>query len=180
MDIIFIFTLVFVAILFFAFLSLIFWSLRNGIVPMPTGSKVKKALFEQALPKTVEGKIYELGSGWGTLAFPLATFFPKNQIFAYETSPLPFWTSKFYFLFRGQSNLHLERKDFFTIPLDEASLVICYLYPGAMRKLKDKFKKELKPGALILTHTFAIPGWNPIKTFIVNDLYKTKIYIYQV
>lgn len=180
MDIIFILTCFFVSILFFSFLSIVYWSLRNGIVPMPTASKVKRALFEQALPKEVPGIIYELGSGWGTLAFPLAKHYPRHQIFACESSIVPYAVSKIAALFMRRKNLFLLRKDFFKINLNDGGLIICYLYPEAMRKLKEKFKNELKPGALILTHTFAIPGWEPSRVYIVNDLYHTKIYLYKI
>ena len=56
---------------------------------------------------------------------------------------------------------------------------VCYLYPGAMRQLKEKFIKELKPGTMIISNTFAIPGWIPQQVWEVNDLYKTKIYRYE-
>lgn len=47
-------------------LSVVIGSLWNGISPMPTSSKAKYCLFE-ALPLQIDGKIYELGSGWGRL-----------------------------------------------------------------------------------------------------------------
>ncbi len=32
--------------------------------------------------------------------------------------------------------------DFFNVDLKDAGLVVCYLYPGAMERLKDKFEKD--------------------------------------
>lgn len=159
--------------------SLIIWSIRNGISPMPSTSKASSALFS-LLPSEFKGKIYELGSGWGTLVIPLAKKYPDCQIIGFETSPVPFWFSKLWLKIRGTPNAVLVRKDFFSVNLNEASLVVCYLYPGAMEVLKGKFETELKPGALVASNTFAIRGWIPEKVIELDDLYHTKIYLYKI
>ena len=58
-------------------------------------------------------------------------------------------------------------------------MIVCYLFPKGMEKLSKKLEKELKPGTLVISHTFALPGWKPFKTLDVDDLYYTKIYFYQ-
>jgi predicted RNA methylase len=147
---------------------------------MPTGAKVKKVLLSEALPSHIEGLIYELGSGWGTLAFPLAKKYSDSKVIAYETSLIPYWISRGCSLLHKKNNLHFVRQDFFHVNLQKAGLVVCYLYPEAMRKLKEKFKEELKPGTLIITHTFSIPGWQPLQVYAVHDLYQTKIFVYRI
>ena len=144
---------------------------------MPTSRKVKKALFTLLPP--VQGKIYELGSGWGHLIFPLASRFPKASIHAYEGSPLPWLVSKGVQKVVRKPNLTLHRKDFFDVSLQDANLVVCYLFPGAMSRLKEKFERELKPGALIVSNTFAIPGWEPEKVIQADDLWKSNVYLYR-
>lgn len=174
-------TLVIVAFIVFlcwVLLSIVVWSYRNGITPTPTSRKAKKNLMK-ALPATIKGNIYELGSGWGTLALPLARSYPNCHVIAFESSPLPFFVSKLRKMFANVPNLKLLRRNFFEEDLSDASLIVCYLYPGAMRKLKEKFQKELKPGTRIVSNTFAIPGWQPEAVHEVGDLYHTKIYMYR-
>jgi hypothetical protein len=158
--------------------SIIQWSLRNRISPMPSSPKAKKSLLS-ILPE-VSGNIYELGSGWGTLAFPMAKHYSNSQVVGFETSPIPYFISRAWLSVAGPSNLHFERKDIFDVPLDDASLVVCYLYPEAMKRLKDKFHGELKPGTWVISSTFAIPGWSPVQVVEVKDIYYSKIYIYRV
>ncbi len=166
--------------LFFLTVALILvWSFRTGISPMPTGRKVKKKLFE-LLPLEAKGTIYELGAGWGTLLFPLADRFPRRQVVGYEVSPLPFLFCALFKKWGGYNNLKLLREDFFEADLSGAGIVVCYLYPAAMERLKEKFDKELPQGCLVISHTFAIPGWTPVKTVRVDDLYRTPIYCYRV
>lgn len=169
---------------FFVFLWMIVliveYSWGFGITPTPTSFKVKRKVF-QILPENLRnGLIFELGSGWGTLAFALAQHFPHHQVYAYEISPVPYFFSKLISIFLSYSNLHIKRKNFFEISLKDADLIVCYLYSEAMSKLKVKFENELHPGAFVLSHTFAIPGWVPIKIICADDLYQTPIYLYQV
>lgn len=137
---------------------------------MPTSPKVQKALLS-SLPVHLEGTILELGSGWGTLAFALAKRYPNTQVIGYETSLIPYLFS----LLLRRQNLVFKRKDFFNEPLN-ATLAVCYLYPAAMQRLKQKLEKEGK--IAIITHTFAVNGWKATKIIEVNDLYKTRIYLY--
>jgi|694.fasta_scaffold57634_4 hypothetical protein len=164
---------------FFSLMSIVFWTIRNGISPMPSSIKVKKILFSQALPIQVKGPILELGSAWGSLAIPLAKRYPKTRVIGYETSPIPYWISRLLAFLLQLKNLTLVKQDFFEADFGNAALILCYLYPGAMKKLKLKFEKELMPGTIIISHTFAIPSWQAETILTVPDLYQTKIYIYK-
>jgi len=156
--------------------SLIFYTLKNGISPMPTSEKVKRALMD-VLPDLEDGVIIDLGSGWGNLIFPLASRYQDCHIFGYENSPIPFWFSS---LLNHKKNLKIRKANFFDISLQDADMVICYLFPKGMEKLKEKLEKELKPGTHVVSHTFAIPEWEPKTVIEVSDLHHSKIYLYEV
>ncbi len=158
--------------------SIVYSTLKYGISPMPSSSKVKKCI-EEVLPDRVEGKVYELGCGWGALAFRLASLYPEAEIQAYEVSPMPWLYTYILQRIYRFSNMTLYWKDFYLDSLEDASLIVCYLYPGAMERLKKKFEEELKPGTLIVSNTFAIPGWEPEQVIKVNDFYRTKVYVYR-
>ncbi len=146
---------------------------------MPTSRKVKKKLFQIAL-KPIPGTIYELGSGWGTLAFTLAKKYPTHRIEAYETSWIPYYFCLFLNYFIQSPNLHFYRRNFYNITLSNASMIYCYLFPAAMLRLKSKFLKELPRGCIIVSHTFALPASKPDLTIEVFDIYHTKIYVYHI
>lgn len=171
--------IIFFLIIFFMLILIVGWSLKNGIGPMPTSPKTKRVLFEN-LPADWRGTIYELGSGWGTLAFPLAKKYPSCTVVAYENSPIPYLFSKIRHIFWGYKNLFLKRQDFFKADLKNATMIVCYLYPGAMQKLKKKFENELMKGTLIVSNTFSVPGWHADKVVVVQDMYHSKIYLYYI
>lgn len=152
-------------------------SIRLGITPTPSSPCSRKKILELIDPET-EGKIYELGSGWGGLALKIAKKCPKSQVFAYDNALIPWLFSKGVEKFYPLPNLIFSRENFIKVSLNEAQVIICYLYPAIMVQLKKKFIEELKPGTLIISHTFAIPNWSPTDVYSLNDLYKTPIYVY--
>lgn len=166
-------------LLLFAFLALLttVWTTwRYGIGPTPTSPKVKRGVI-RLFPKKIDGTIYELGAGFGTLAFAAADHYPKNQVVAIEVSPLPWAWLHLRQLFAYRPNLSIQYGDLFQLPINGAGLVLCYLYPGAMPGLKTKIEKE-SAQAQVITHTFAIPGWHPDQTIKAGDIYETPIYLY--
>lgn len=173
----------FAIILSLAVISVVYWTYRTGISPMPSTPKAKAAilkLIKENVPAKLDGDILELGSGFLTLALPVAKLFPKNNVIAYEKSTIPYLISTLIKYISGSSNLTLLNQDFFKADFNNASLIICYLYPSAMEKLNSKFKQELKASTFIISNTFAIPNRTPYKTIILKDLYHTKIYLYKI
>ncbi len=160
-------------------LSIVVYTLRTGISPMPTLGKVRRQLLSLLEPG-LEGTVLELGAGWGTLAFALADRCPRARVVAFELSPLPFVFCWLRQRLAPRPNLELRRQDFFRASFSGASLVVCYLFPGAMTRLAPKLLAELAPGTRVLSHTFALRGWLPLRTLVVDDLYRTPIYLYAV
>jgi 16S rRNA A1518/A1519 N6-dimethyltransferase RsmA/KsgA/DIM1 with predicted DNA glycosylase/AP lyase activity len=158
-------------------ISIVAFSLYTGISPMPSSSMAQKIIAASIDPQG--NIIYELGSGWGGLAFTIAATLPESRVFAFELSYLPWLYSSVKLKLKRNKNTHFLRKDFFKYPISQADIIVCYLYPKAMEKLRIKFERELKPGTLIISNTFAIPGWKPIRVISLNNLWKTQILIYR-
>ena len=171
--------LVLVGVLLGGMLSIVFHTLRTGISPMPTSAKVRRQLLT-LLPPEQEGTLLELGSGWGDLAFALADHCPRARVVAYELSPLPYAFARLRQRLAPRPNLRFVREDFFGASFAQASVIVCYLYPGAMSRLAPRFLVEPAPGTRLLSHTFALRGWTPRRTLVVDDLYRTPIYLYEV
>lgn len=111
---------------------------------------------------------------------PLAELYPIHHVVGLESSWVPFWISKARVFICRSENVSVLCHNFFSMPLQDAGLVICYLYPGAMVRLKEKFEKELRPGTWVISNTFAIPGWKPELVCEVDDIYRSKVYVYRV
>lgn len=169
-----------VCLLFFLIVvgSIVYTTWRMGISPMPSTHKATVAMWA-LLPESIEGAIYDLGSGWGTLLFPFAKRYPTNIIKGYECSLLPYLFSKVWKWWISADCVEIYRRDFYEESLDDASVVVCYLFPGAMHRLKEKWEKELDRPLIVISNTFAIPGKIPLKVVDLDDFYRTKVYLYQ-
>jgi trans-aconitate methyltransferase len=131
------------------------------------------------IPSDLAGTIYDAGSGWGNLAIKLAKRFPDCKIIGIENSPIPYAASKILSRFLRLEHLHFIRANFLNVPMQDASLLVCYLYPGGMKKIKTKLL-ELQPGTPVISNTFSIPGWEPLEIIQTQDLYRSPIYLYKV
>lgn len=176
---VFVTELIALAVVCLALLS-IFWStLTLGISPMPTSARVKRELLT-LIPADLEGEVHELGAGWGTLAWAIATKCPYARVIGWERSPFPFLFCRLRLVAQRRHNLTVRFGDFHLADLKRAQLVVAYLWTGAMTRLGPKFEAELPNGAMVISHTFAWRGKHPELTVTTEDLYRTPIYRYRV
>lgn len=151
-------------------ISIVGYSIWLGISPMPSSFKARKAI--ASLLPDVTGQVYELGAGWGSLLGLLSRY---PAVTAFELSPAPFAVAWLI----ASKPVKVVRADFFHQDLSDAGLIVCYLYPGAMGRLQEKFERELKDGCWVISNTFAVPGWTPEKVVVLDDWYRTKVYLYK-
>ena len=114
------------------------------------------------------------------MAFPVARRCSDATVVAYELSPVPWFFLKIRALLFGPSNLRIVRRNFLKDDLSGASLVLCYLYPGAMEKLSSKLVMELKPSAKVISNTFEIPAWTPNVIHRLEDVMCPQIFHYKM
>ena len=58
--------------------------------------------------------------------------------------------------------------DFLDVDLSEATVILCYLFPEALRALRPKFERELRPGTRIVSEVFSVPKWKENEVKEVN------------
>ena len=155
------------------------FTLITGSSPMPTRRRVRERLLD-SIPADRSGTIYDLGSGWGTLAVPLSRRFPGCHVVGVERSPVPWFFSRLRAAVSGAANLEIRRGDFFNVPLGDASVVVCYLAPNAMKRLVPKLEDELSAGALVISNTFTLPEWTAEEVHTVPGVMPTPVYVYRV
>lgn len=125
--------------------------------------------------------VYDLGCGDARFLRALVKKV-KIQAVGYEYFIIPYLLAKGLNFFSG-SKIKVYWQDFFKVDLSKADYVFCYLIPDEHIPLSIKFKKELKPGAIIIANTFKFKDWQPEKIIIIDENKKTglssKIYIYR-
>ena len=165
-------------------------SWKNGISPMPTSRPVRQVVIQEVNRISGYGDIMEAGSGWGTLGMDVVKHCPGKRLTGIENSLIPLWTSQWlvrlsvWFHRAGRRQHSLKGRlrfihgNIYTCSYAHADYVICYLFPGAMARLTDKFQRELPPGAKVISVCFALPGKEPLRTIPCSDALRTTVYVY--
>lgn len=155
----------------------LYYDHKLKIPPAPTLPWVKRKILKALKKHLKKEKVFiaELGSGWGGLSAAMARNFPKAGIQGFELSPFPYWFSKL----RERRNLRFTRSDIFDQDLSEFDAVVYYLSPVVAERLSAKLKEELKPGTLIVSNAFQLPGFEPVEVLETNIGVKINIYIYR-
>jgi len=157
--------------------SIVWGSLKTGISPMPSSQHARTAMMTLS-ENTGTGPIYELGSGWGNLLIALAKKHPNRKIVAYELSFMPWLMSVTIKLILGLNNLTIYRQNFLKADLSDASVIVCFLFTEVMKELEGKLKKEDSSIEYLISNNFSLPSYTATETVILNDLYKSPIYLY--
>jgi hypothetical protein len=161
-------------------LLILIFTLITGVPPMPTHRLVRPVMFDM-IPENEAPKVaYDLGCGWGTLAFALAARFPDAKVIGIELSPLPWLFCKLRQIVQRRPNLEIRYGNFLRKPLGDANLIFCYLMIGAMRRLSAKLDTEAEAGTLVIANSFALQGWAPDDVRIVQGAMSAWVYRYRV
>lgn len=142
----------------------------KGAPFVKSGKKKIAIMFELAKIQPGE-KITDLGSGDGALLIEAAR--QGAHAFGAEINPFLVWYSRWRAKRTGlQQHITIARQDFFTYPLHDIDVAFCYLLPETVDALKEKFSRELKPDARIVSNAFPVKDWTPLAT-------KEGVYLYK-
>lgn len=111
-----------------------------------------------------EDVVVDVGSGDGALVIAAARAGARAAR-GIEMNPFLVWYSRLRIRRAGLSGqARIMRANFYRVPLHDADVVLLYLWPSTMAKLREKLEQELKPGTRVVSQAFPIAGWTPIRT----------------
>lgn len=170
----------FFLLLILLLLVLLVTSVRYGIPPTPSSKAARRKIHQLIKEHNPSGAILELGSGFGTLALQTGKTFSRATVTGIEISFIPFVVSKLLHLFPGAKNVRFIYGDLFSYDLAGADIIVCYLYRDAMRRLEEKIRNEARPGTIVISNTFGMPGFQPDRVIHMLDTFNTKLYLYRL
>ena len=114
--------------------------------------------------------LHEIGSGDGRMARAFAKKFPNADIVGVDFSLPLVLASRIITHLKGIKNIKFIAVNALYTDLSKADVVYCYNLPGILNgKLGEKFKKELRPGTIILSYGFEITGFHMKKMIQIPD-----------
>ena len=137
------------------------------VIWVPTMSEYINGFFELA-PVSATDVVYDLGSGDGRLLFA-ALEQGAGRCVGIDIDSKKVDEAREAVRERGlDDKVTFIEGDFLDYDLSEATVILCYLFPEALRALRLKFERELQPGTRIVSEVFTVPKWKENKIIEVN------------
>lgn len=167
-------------LLAFLVMLAVYWSTFRTQVPLYLSSnKVWQAL-ESRLPEAQPFTFIDLGSGIGGVLTYLAQTRPLGRYQGVESAPLPFVWSWLRIKSGGYAQCAVHWGSLWDCDLSQYDVAFAYLSPVPMDKLWNKARREMRPGSLFISNTFAVPDHPPQEKLTVDDLHHSTLYIWRM
>jgi SAM-dependent methyltransferase len=112
------------------------------------------------IPQEAGAQVADLGAGLGGPLAYLARRRPDAQFVGVEASPLV-WLVAWLRTWPRRRNCRMRWGSLWRLDLRGFDLVFAFLSPAPMEALWRKALLEMRPGTLLVSHTFEIPGVEP-------------------
>jgi len=160
--------------------ALIYWNSASEQVPLYlTNRRTFEAL--GALVETTKAKsVVDLGSGMGGVVLYLAKRYPRTRVRGVETAPLVYLAARLRLVLARQKNAELLYRSIWDEDLGAHDIVYCFLSPVPMARIFEKARAEMRPGTLLVSNSFAVPGQEPSSVIDVDDGRRTRLHLYRM
>ena len=134
---------------------------------VPTTPEAVDAMLKLAEVKKTD-IVYDLGCGDGRIVIGAAKTYGARGV-GIDIDPERIAEANENAKRAGVENLvRFEENDLFQTDIREASVVTLFLLSSVNQRLAPKLRRELKPGARIVSNTFTMGGWQADKEFTVG------------
>ena len=152
----------------------------NKLAPyVSSPTRVVNRMLELANIKPGE-TVYDLGSGDGRVLIAAVEKYKAHAV-GVEINPKLVVEASNNIQKAGISDqARVMQGDVMEADLKGADVVIIYLETSLNDKLRPRFEKLLKPGARVVSHDYAVPGWKPTRVEKADDRHEHLIYVYEM
>ena len=147
-------------------------------VPLYLSNRAAARELAALLPALPGVAACDLGAGLGGPTLRLARARPDAHVTGVEASPLPWLICRLRAI--GVRNARMRFGDLFAHPLEGYALVYAFLSPAPMPRLWEKARREMAPGSLLVSNTFAIPGVEPERTIALPGRADARLLVYRL
>ncbi len=162
----------------FAFALLAFTSLGSvrTRVPLWLSSRQVPATLAQHLPQRPGLRVVDLGCGLGGPLAGLARLRPDLRLSGVEAAPLNWLASRL----RLGRRADIRLGSLWDEDLSRYDLVYAYLSPAPMARLWEKACREMRPGTLFVSNSFAIPGATPDEVIELQGPHRSRLLLWHM
>ena len=153
------------------------------VANMPSAPQTRHAIIKDIQNRFMSRPdllIYNLGSGWGGLCRKLAAADPSYTVKGFEISIIPYCVSKLMQMVSLRHPYFISRGDLFTVNMNDADVVICYLSPYHMDRVALEIIPHMKSGSILYSQGFPLHERKADDVINVPLSIEKKIYRYDM
>ena len=163
----------------FLVIALIFGKTYQTQVPFYLSSQAAAKTLASLMPKEKNFSFIDLGCGCGGLLNNLSKIRPNGNFHGIEAAPIPFLLGKLRTMVSTPEKT-IRWGNFWKHNLSSYDVVYAYLSPVPMQTLWHKACREMRPGSILISNSFAIPGIKPEKILELNDFTGSTLYLWRI
>ena len=153
-------------------------TLRVGAPPMPSRPGVAAVMIGQ-MPASVR-RVHELGAGFGGLCLGVARARPGVEVHGWEKAWIPWLVASARAQLWGGGRVHIHFGDLLNAPHEQAAVSFVYVDGAVMERLAPALRQHLRPEAVVISNSFALPDWSPARSITLDDALRTQVLVYRV
>lgn len=163
----------------FSLMTLVYWGVGHTQVPLFLSSDTAARALLQLLPAAPRPRFLDLGCGDARLLARLAAVRRDGRFEGIEYAPLP-WLAGWLRLLKSGLRCSVRWGNFWRRDLSGYDVVYAYLSPVPMARLWAKARREMRPGTVLVSNTFPVPGADAGEIIALDDDWGGCLYLYRM
>jgi len=160
----------------FVVLYLFFSNTARERVPLYLTNRLTTEALLSLMQQREAKRFVDLGSGLGGVVRSLDG--EGRHAMGVESAPMVWLVSAV--LSKLERRGEILRQDIWSADLSDQDVVYTFLSPEPMPGVYGKAKVEMKPGSLLVSNSFSVPGVEPDEVWELSDGRKTRLYLYEM
>jgi len=148
-------------------------------VPLYHSNRAAWKALADLVPEGEGVSVVDLGAGFGGPLAHLARHRPRAQMVGVEASPLV-WLVAWVRTWPVRSNCRIRLGSLWNVDLIDFNVVYAFLSPVPMPELWGKALAEMKPGAMLVSNTFPVPGVEPERVLPLTGRVDACLWVYRI
>lgn len=161
----------------FSAMLLVYRGAINGQIPLYLSNHATVRALVEMISESAVTRFADLGCGVGSVLCPLARVRPRSRFSGTENA-FATWLIA-YFRALGHANCDIRLGSFWSDDLSQYDIVYAFLSPAPMPDLWAKVEREMRPGSLFVSNSFAVPDVPASRIVDIGDTRRTRLYCYR-
>ncbi|KGF68079.1 hypothetical protein LL06_18485 [Hoeflea sp. BAL378] len=160
----------------FVLLYLVFSNTARERVPLYLSNRQTTEALLAMMRQRGGSRFTDLGSGLGGVVRRIDG--EGRVARGVESAPMVWLLSVLLSKIEGRGRI--VRQDIWAADISAEDIVYAFLSPEPMPALYEKARREMKPGSLLVSNSFAVPGVEADEIWELPDRRKTRLYLYEM